>query len=102
MVNFYLRSIDHRTYKEKHQCVVRQVVEDNKILVDLVPPISRWVYNTDEDLHRVVLAPRYTNSSVTPAVSEWPCIVNVCVPQSSSNWAIGPWSLIDIGELIQS
>lgn len=99
MINFHIQSIEHRSYHVKHGCIVRGDVDGGKLLVDLAPPIPGWVYDQPADLDRVVLAPRYTNMALTPRISEWPCIVNICVPKNSMDWTSGPWSLLDVGEL---
>jgi hypothetical protein len=99
MEDFFIKSIEHRTYHVTHECVVREVVDGNKLLVDLVQAIPMWVYDSDKDLDVVVLAPRYEGSTLTPTISEWPCIVNICLPKDSSGgWTSGPWRLLDIAE----
>jgi hypothetical protein len=99
MDNFFIRSIEHRTYHAKHRCTVREIVDGNKLLVETSPSIPGWVYGRSTDLDRIVLAPRYVNSKLVPQISEWPCIVNICVPKEGSDWECGPWTLLDIGEL---
>lgn len=102
MANFYLHSTEHRTYSTKHACVVQHVVDANKLLVKLDPPVPGYVYNQIVDIDMLVLAPRYADSSLTPHISEWPCVVNICLPADSGNWETGPWRLLDIGELTTS
>jgi hypothetical protein len=99
MTSFYLKSIEHRSYHVKHECTVREIVDGNKLLVDLDPPIPGWVYDRPADLDHVVLAPRYTNMTLTPQISEWPSIVNICVPKNGIDWTSAPWNLLDVGEL---
>jgi hypothetical protein len=99
MTHFFVRSIEHRTYHAKHGCVVSGVVDGNKLLIALAPPIPDFVYNEDADLEFIVLAPRYVGVTLTPTVSEWPCVVNLCVPKEGGDWEMGPWRLLDIGEL---
>lgn len=98
-MNFYIKSIEHRTYHVRHECVVREVVEGNKLLVDLFPVIPSWVYGSTHDLDAIILAPRYQGSSLAPEISEWPCIVNICLPKNFKDWSSGPWDLLDIGEI---
>jgi hypothetical protein len=102
MNSFYLKSIEHRSYHVKHKCIVREVVDGNKLLVDLGPAIPGWVYGKPTDLDRVVLAPRYTMMTLTPQISEWPSVVNICVPKNGIDWTSGPWNLLDIGELTET
>ena len=95
----YIRSTEHRTYRVKHECLLRDVIDGNKLLSELSPAIPGWVYGLHEDLVRVVLAPRYTDSTLVPQVSEWPCTVNICIPKDHNDWTCGPWLLLDIGEI---
>ena len=99
MTRFFIKSIEHRTYYAKHECTVREIVDRNKLLVDISPPIPGWVYERPADLDRIVLASRYVNTTLVPQISEWPCIVNICVPKNGFDWECGPWTLLDIGEL---
>lgn len=99
MKNLYLKSIEHRSYHVKHACITHEVVDGNKILIELNPHIPRYVYNQNADLDLVVLAPRYVGVTLTPDISELPCTVNICLPLPDGNWKTGPWRLLDIGEL---
>lgn len=99
MISFYIKSIEHRSYHVKHGCIVRDNVIEGMLLIDLDPPIPGWVYNQPMNLDRVILAQRYSDMALTPQISEWPCIVNICVPKNSMDWTSGPWSLLDVGEL---
>lgn len=111
MTHFFLHLIELRDYDTAHKCVVIEVVDRHKLLVELDPPIEDFIYKRFEpyrpedvlrrvdDLHRVVLAPRNQGSSLTPAVSEWPCRVNILIPEADGDLQSGPWSLHDIGEI---
>ena len=99
MTTFKLKSIEHRTYTQEHNCVVRKEVDGNKILVEIDPPIPAYVYDLNEDIDLIVLAPRYEGTTLVPTISEWPCIVNMCIPKEHGNWESGPWRLLDIGEI---
>ncbi len=98
-VRFTIRSIELRHYTEIYRCVVIRSVDENKILVKLLPDIPAWVYGTSRDLHEIVLAPRYAGTSLAQAISEWPFTVNICIPKPEGNWTSGPWCLLDIGAL---
>lgn len=102
MKQFYLKSVELRNYVEKHLCLVHDVVDGNKLLVELRPPIPAHVYGSQDDLDFVVLAHRYEGSSLSPNISEWPCIVNVCVPKLKDGLRSGPWRILDIGEITQT
>lgn len=102
MAKFYVRSTELRSYNAKHGCLVREVVDGDKLLVELDPPIPGYVYDQVEDLNLIVLAVRYAGTSLTPAVSEWPCIVNICLPNKGGDWKNGSWRLLDIGELTKT
>lgn len=102
MDSFYLRSIELRDYAKKHLCSVEEVVDKNKLLVAVSPPIPGHIYMQSADLSALVLAPRYLDASLTPAISEWPCIVNICIPKVLGEWKHGPWRLLDIGEISRS
>ena len=99
MADFFIKSIELRNYNQKHGCTVLDVVDSTKLLVELEPPIPGFVYNQTDDLDLVVLAPRYEGTTLTPAVSEWPCIVNICLPKTMDGWHSGPWRLLDVGEI---
>jgi len=100
---FSVRSIDSAVYSARHHCIVRAVVDRNKLLVSLAPHIPAWVYqrwisHLPGDLEQLVLAPRHMSTSVTP-ISEWPLAANMCVPDKGGSWTEGPWLLLDIGLL---
>jgi hypothetical protein len=99
MEKFYVRSTELRSYNVKHGCIVLEVVDRDKLLVELDPPIPSHVYGQIEDLNLIVLTARYEGTKLTPVVSEWPCKVNICLPKEGGNWKNGPWRLLDIGEL---
>jgi hypothetical protein len=99
MNDFFVSSIEHRTYHAKHGCKVREAIDGNKLLVEINPPIPRWVYGKDFDLSWIVLAPRYADTTLVPQISELPCIVNMCLPKNVSEPVGAPWELLDIGEL---
>lgn len=94
----FFRSIDHRDYNVKHECSVSGVIDNGTIIVEAKVPIPQWVYDSPGDMSRIVLATRYADDTLTPEVSRWPCIVNVCVPEFD-NWMHGPWRVLDIAEL---
>lgn len=102
MAQFFIKSIELRNYHVKHGCTVLEVVDDNKLLVELAPSIPGSVYNQVDDIKTIVLAPRYTGMTLTPVISEWPCTVNICLPKEGGDWKAGPWRLLDIGELTES
>jgi hypothetical protein len=81
--------------------VVVDVIDDKKIIVDLIPPIPGFVYGKVDDVDLVILAARYAGVALSPMVSEWPCTVNICLPKEKDGWKSGPWDLIDIGEITQ-
>ncbi len=99
MDSFFIKSVEHRTYTQKHKCVVNKRVDINKLLVEIEPPIPSYVYNSDQDIDLMVLAPRYEDAQLVPSVSEWPCRVNMCLNKEGGNLEKGPWRLIDIGEI---
>lgn len=99
MEKFYIRSTELRDYNEKHACFMLRVVDGNKILVNVSPPMPGYVYDRQQDIDRLVLAPRYMGTTLTPTVSEWPCLVNICLPKEDGGWENGPWRLLDIGEI---
>lgn len=102
MAQFFIKSIEHRNYHVKHGCTVRLTVDGNKLLIEVVPPIPGYVYDESQDLNMIVLAPRYVDMALTPTISEWPCTVNICLPETGGDWETGPWRLLDIGELTKA
>jgi hypothetical protein len=101
VTTFFLRSIELRNYDKKHLCSVVSVVDENKLLVTVSPAVPAHIYEQSEDLEMLVLAPRYADISLAP-ISEWPCVVNICIPNSAGSWVGGPWRLLDIGEISQA
>lgn len=101
--DFEIYSTELRTYHARHGCVVREVIRSvdspDKLLVSLIPPIPRLVYGTGEDLDELVLAPRFEGSSLVPVVTEWPCDVYMCVPNTGGNWQTGPYRILDWGRI---
>lgn len=102
MGEFCFHSIELRGYSERHTCVVLNVVDGNKVVVEITPPIPGYLYGQKEDLSRAVFAPRHVGVSITPEISGWPCFVNLCLPKENGSWTAGPWSLLDIGELTRT
>lgn len=99
MTVFFLRSIELRESK-RVVCTVLNVVDSNKLLVSICPTFPAGLYGQEGELDKLVLAPRYVGTSLHPEISEWPCVVNVCIPEDASNWDAGPWRLLDIAELL--
>lgn len=99
-----LRSTENY-YDRKHGCVVIGVVDPNKILVRLVPPMPKSAYQRivggpmRSDIDRLVLAPRHVGDTLAPTMSALPFYVNMCVPKPEGTWMSGPWSILDIGLL---
>ena len=102
MSEFFLKSIELRDYDAKHGCSVIKVVDENKLLVALTPAIPAHVYEQPQDLDVLVLAPRYAGAELYPNITEWPCVVNICIPKLDDTWEQGPWRLLDIGEISKS
>jgi len=102
MATYFLKSVEHRTYTQKYKCIVRKVVDDNKLLVELDPVIPMYVYNSGKDINLIVLAPRYEGINLTATITEWPVRVNMCLPKQSGVWDSGPWRLLDVGELTEN
>lgn len=99
MSEFFLKSIELRDYDAIHRCSVIESVDENKLLIAVTPPIPAHVYEQTKDLDMLVLAPRYSGSILVPRISEWPCVVNICLPEIADRWDQGPWRLLDIGEI---
>ena len=102
MDNFFIKSVEHRTYSQKHKCIVHKNVDDNKLLIELEPPIPSYIYDSNQDVDFIVLAPRYEDAKLVPSISEWPCIVNMCLIKENGSWEKGPWQLLDIGEITKT
>lgn len=100
MNEFYLSSEELRNYHVKHKCSVIEVVDGDKLHIVVDPVIPSWVYGTSLDLESVVIAPRHVGVSLVPEISEWPCIVNVLVPQEGE--LRHRWMHLDIGRLTQT
>jgi len=99
MKEFTIRSIELRNYDKKHLCQVVKIIDNNKLLVRLLPSIPGFVYESAGDFSHLVLAPRYEGTTLVPEISEWPCYVNICIPEKADNWESGPFSILDIGLL---
>ncbi len=88
MSDFYLVSTEIKyPYVPRACLVVKRVsseVYDKMALVELSDPLPPEVYNTENALKYLILAPRFENSSLFP-VSEWPLSVYICAyPELSS------------------
>lgn len=99
MDSFFVKSVEHRTYTQKHKCVIHKSLDINKLLVEIEPPIPSFVYKSDQDIDFMVLAPRYEGTKLVPSISEWPSRVNMCLTGEGGSLEKGPWRLIDIGEI---
>ena len=96
---FTIKSIENRSYSKKHKCIPHQVVNSNKLLVMLEPPIPSHVYDKDEDIDLLVLAPKFKDTVLIPEVSEWPMNVYMLIPKEGGNWESGPYNCEDWGLL---
>lgn len=94
---FTIKSTELRNYDFKHTCRIVKVVERNKILVELSPPIPGYIYDLGKDLETLILAPRFEGSYLVPKISEWPCRVYMCIPQKEGSWENGPYQILDWG-----
>ncbi len=99
---FKLRSTEQNNPTE-YSCTFLSYIFDktkpNKMLVRVEPSIPNYVYQTQKDIDRVVVAPRHAGVSIYPEVSEWPCYVHICVPKKNASWEDGPYDVLDWGML---
>ena len=96
-INFSIRSTELRDYNNKHDCQIMKTVDDNKILIKLIPPIPGYIYGQNKDVETLVLAPRFEGSYLLPEISEWPCRVYMCIPKKEGSWESGPFRILDWG-----
>jgi len=98
-INFTIRPTEIRDYDNKHDCHILRVVDGNKLLMKLIPPIPGYIYDKNDDIETIVLAPRFEGSSLVPKISEWPCRVYMCIPEKDGCWENGPYRIFDWGIL---
>jgi hypothetical protein len=96
-IDFTIRSTESRDYSSKHGCRIMKVVNINKLLVELIPPIPGYIYDNYKDIETLVLAPRFEGSNLVPKISEWPCRVYMCIPQKEGSWENGQYRILDWG-----
>ncbi len=109
MNDFYLVSTELREPYEPRACrIVRRLrseLRDDLALVEIEPPLSHHVYNTNEEVCWLILASRHQGESLFP-VSEWPLAVYICRPKGeckpeSNTIASSDLSILDWGEVRQ-
>lgn len=65
---YYLFSTELREPYSPRLCLVNQRVEtelrDDLALVDIFPPLGKWIYHTDADIHALLLAARFEGDSI--------------------------------------
>lgn len=96
---FTLKSYEIGNPDKEHNCFPQEVVDSNKLLVWLEPPLPGHVYQEVEDINVLVLAPRHEGTRLVPNVSDWPCHVYMCLPGEKGEWESGPYKIIDWGIL---
>ncbi len=110
MYDFYLVSTELREPYEPRACrIVRRLcseLRDDLALVEIEPPLSRHVYDTDEDVRWLILVSRHQGTSLFP-VSEWPLAVYVCRLKSTDEIetdtvASDSLAILDWGEVRQT
>jgi hypothetical protein len=95
---FGIKSLEHRTYHEVHEIQIDEPRGQKLLSVRITPPIPRWVYQTESDIDRAFLAPRYADTSFRHGGSKWPTIVNLCVSKSTESDGL---AVLDIVEMRQ-
>ena len=109
MPDFYLVSTELREPYDPRGCRIlkriKSELRDDLALIEIVPPIPREIYDTDEDLSELILASRHEGTSLFP-VSEWPLAVYICRIKGVLNLQKGvissnALSILDWGEIRQ-
>lgn len=86
MIDFHLVSTELKNPYQPVAChVVRRLrseLRDDLVLVEIDPAQPSHIYDTAQDIHYFILAPRHDGTSLFP-VSEWPLPVYICLPKQS-------------------
>lgn len=81
MQDFYLVSTELREPYEPRACnIIKRLyseLRDDLALVEVSPPLPLYIYDSAEDLNRLIIAARHEGTSIFP-VSEWPLGVYIC------------------------
>ena len=81
MHDFYLVSTELRKPYEPRACrIVRRLhsgLRDDLALVEVEPPLPRHIYDTNEEVRRLIVGARHKGASLFP-VTEWPLAVYIC------------------------
>lgn len=108
MESFYLISTELREPYSPRKCrVVRRLrseLRDDLALIEVEPPLPSAVYETCEDVRRLILGARHQGTSIFP-VTEWPLPVYICLLNDEVNGprsdviASEALSIVDWGEI---
>ena len=110
MTTFYLVSTELREPYAPRKCRVisrlRSELRDDLALVEVDPPLLSTIYDTGEDIHRLVLGARHQGASIFP-VAEWPLAVYICRLSEADGHvsdaiASEKLSILDWGEIRQT
>ena len=108
-MEFLLASTELRTPYEPRLCRLvarlRSEIRDDLALVDVIPPLPREVYGSEDEISQLVLATRHQGASMFP-VSEWPLAVYICRLKSGDMphgdfVPSGELSILDWGEIAE-
>lgn len=97
MIKYTIKSTELRDYNFRHDFEIIEVVDKNKLLISLHPPIPGYLYDRVEDIDRLVISPRHKGVKIVPDFSELPCYVHMCLPEKDSDLLTGPYRIIDWG-----
>jgi len=107
MQDFYLVSTELREPYEPRAChIIKRLcseLRDDLALVEVSPPLPFYIYDSAEDLIRLIIAARHEGTSLFP-VSEWPLAVYICCFKEQGNLDQGvirseDLTILDWGEI---
>jgi hypothetical protein len=107
MADFCLVSTELRSPYAPHVCTIirrlRSETRNDLAFVRIDPPLDKEVYDTDDDVHYLILASRLKDTSLFP-ITEFPIAVYICLLKcrleemenyvSNENLTIIDWSEI--------
>jgi hypothetical protein len=96
---FIYKSVENRFDQKEYKCSAIKEIGIGKILVNISPPIQNSAYGIPSYVDQAVLSPRYKGTQIFPRISEQPCTVNLLIAKAGEHIDIGPWRILDVGDI---